>query len=120
MDRIDIQDPAVGYEHHSGLTTFHGKPFTGEIVEYYRGEVTELTTYENGVRQGPRTSWYSGGQLAFEGEEYAGQPTGEWTTWYLNGQVKSIRYHEDDTYEIYEQTWAEDGTLLTDNRPGQE
>lgn len=50
MNRVDIEGPEVGYEHHSGLTTYRDELFTGEVVEYFYKEVVPLTIYVNGAR----------------------------------------------------------------------
>lgn len=46
---------------------------------------TEIT-YIEGVRHGPRTSWYEGGQLWIEGRHVNGKSHGKWTIWYSNGR----------------------------------
>ena len=83
MLRVDIDDDEVDSDHDFCL--YRGEPFTGELVEYGSdGSTVELTTYKDGLTDGPSRSWYWDGTLKRESTSRRGAGSaprpGPWRT----------------------------------------
>ncbi|MBQ1080376.1 MULTISPECIES: toxin-antitoxin system YwqK family antitoxin [unclassified Nocardiopsis] len=77
-------------------TLLDGDLFTGEVVEYEDGVAVELTTYHEGIAEGPRLSWNEDGQLISQG--YMGRligAVGPWHEWDRDGNlIREIVFDE--------------------------
>lgn len=88
MNRVDTDDEGLEFDDVDLLTLYKGVPFTGEIVESDgKGNVVHLSSYRDGLQEGPECSWYPNGRLKLEGEMKEGLPRGVWRRWDLNGRM---------------------------------
>ncbi|TQE15249.1 hypothetical protein Sipo8835_45855 [Streptomyces ipomoeae] len=87
-----------------------GVLYSGEVVEYQRGRMISLETYEDGVPNGPVRQWYSDGSPRAEGNMRRGFPVGESRTWHPGGTLATKRITSDDGHRpLVELEWDENG-----------
>ena len=88
-----------------------GVPFTGEVVEYDKNrKLLALTTYRNGMKDGPERLYYDDGSPQFEGNWRLGHGVGIQRRWHPNGRLKAERVYGEQGGLIEVRTWAADGT----------
>ncbi|GAA0596786.1 hypothetical protein GCM10010174_10130 [Kutzneria viridogrisea] len=99
-----------------GLVVVHnGQPFTGELVDVAAdGTVTGLTTYRDGIEDGPQWERYPDGRPQLEGQCDYGSAVGEWREWHPNGQLSEHTVFDRWGDVRRRQRWDEDGTLTDD------
>ncbi|MFI1372522.1 toxin-antitoxin system YwqK family antitoxin [Streptomyces longwoodensis] len=111
LQRIDIDSPDVFIDE-AEVCYYQGRAFTGEVVEYQRGSLVNLITYEEGVENGPLREWYTDGTLRSECVMRDGYAVGESRRWHSNGRLASrILMSENGLQQITRFEWDEDGNL---------
>ncbi|QQQ74825.1 hypothetical protein IOD16_27340 [Saccharothrix sp. 6-C] len=94
-------------------------PFTGEAE--YRGEdgeLLELTTYYDGIPNGPQEEYYPGGQVKSRGENHMGMAVGEWHEWHPDGKLAAHRTFSANGWPLHVKEWDADGVLVRDEKLG--
>ncbi|SDY71622.1 MORN repeat variant [Micromonospora pattaloongensis] len=90
-----------------------GRPFTGELVEYFAdGTVSGTQEYRHGFQDGIERQYHPNGSLSQEGQWAQGRETGVHRYWYPGGQLKEQREFADDGRVHRILRWAEDGSLI--------
>ncbi|MEV0849990.1 hypothetical protein AB0J21_29620 [Streptomyces sp. NPDC049954] len=86
MLRVDADDSGIDMEG-SSIVTYRGEPFTGELVEHYPDgrQLWNLTTYADGLEDGPQREWYPDGTLKSEGRARPWAEDDPWRTYHPNG-----------------------------------
>ncbi|MCZ7377847.1 toxin-antitoxin system YwqK family antitoxin [Micromonospora sp. WMMC250] len=93
--------------------TYQGEPFTGEVVERSpQGQVIALTTYFEGMEDGPSAEWYPTGERKAEGNVRYGTAVGVHEEWHRNGNPASRVEFDNQGRMLSRQRWAEDGTPI--------
>ncbi|SFS94236.1 hypothetical protein SAMN05660874_04422 [Saccharopolyspora flava] len=79
-----------------GPVLYDGERFTGEAVDLLPdGTMVSLTTYTNGLQDGPDREWYNDGTPRSEGEFHEGLPVGTHRTWAPEGNlIREIEFSE--------------------------
>ncbi|MER6353169.1 hypothetical protein ABT186_15305 [Streptomyces sp. NPDC001634] len=91
---------------------YRGTPFAGEAVEYQRGALVSLITYEDGVEDGPVREWYMDGTLRSDGVMRGGFPAGEFQRWHPNGRLAARTIMSDNGLrQLAQFEWDEEGNL---------
>lgn len=98
---------------------YQGEPLTGEAVETdLDGNVIELTTFRNGVEEGPQLAWYSDGSPKYESRLSNGNPVGVVRKWYRSGQLQEEREFDQHSKMLGVRQWNDDGSLATEQKIG--
>lgn len=94
------------------LRYFHqGKPFTGEAIETApTGELIALTTFRNGIEDGPHLGWYRDGSRRSETTVVNGKAVGISRKWYPNGQIAEEVEFDENGEMVMLRRWNEDGS----------
>ncbi|MFJ3833653.1 toxin-antitoxin system YwqK family antitoxin [Streptomyces sp. NPDC090046] len=109
MHRIDIDDPEVDADYAHRLL-YHGELFTGEAEEFVAGRRLSLTTYREGIKDGPYRQWYASGVLQAEGVMRTGRLAGEARRWHENGVLaQRLVQSEDGRFSLQAFEWDENG-----------
>jgi antitoxin component YwqK of YwqJK toxin-antitoxin module len=99
----------------NNLPSYQGEPFTGESVETMPdGRLLSLTTYVDGLDEGPFRVWSGDGVLVVEGTSRRGRPVGVSREWYPNGAPKIEREYSEQGELLRYRSWDEDGTVTED------
>jgi antitoxin component YwqK of YwqJK toxin-antitoxin module len=94
---------------------YQGERFTGEVVETTPdGRIIALTSYFNGMEDGPAAEWYPNGQLRARGSTSSGRAVGLHLEWHPNGQLAVEHRFDDAGREISIRRWDESGHLIED------
>jgi antitoxin component YwqK of YwqJK toxin-antitoxin module len=89
------------------------EPYTGEVIETTStGQVVGLTTYYNGVEDGPSAEWYPTGERKAAGTITWGLPTGTHEEWHRNGTLATHSTFDDKGHLLTRRRWDENGTLI--------
>ncbi|MEK2474103.1 hypothetical protein [Streptomyces noursei] len=116
--RIDIDDPDVDMDAGQRLL-YRGTLFTGEAAEYFGEQIVALDEYVDGVLNGRASAWYPDGALRSEGHNQDGRPMGEFKVWHPNGVLQERKVFDGSLASLAEEdTWDENGNLLTSWRRG--
>ncbi|MEU7771827.1 hypothetical protein AB0C44_10970 [Micromonospora taraxaci] len=108
--RVDYDDVATEDDLR---VTYQGELFTGEVVERSpQGQVIALTTYFEGMEDGPSADWYPTGERKAEGSARYGTAVGVHEEWHRNGNPASRVEFDDQGRMLSRQRWAEDGTPI--------
>ena len=68
------------------------RPFSGTIILKHKNEkVSGRTSYQNGILNGPCSTWYDNGQIESEANFKNGKFEGFYSQWHRNGQRYSER-----------------------------
>lgn len=111
LHRIDIDDPDATMDEGERLY-YRGTPFTGEAVEYQRGALVSLITYEDGYEDGPAREWYADGTLRSEGVMRGGFPVGGFQRWHPNGGLAARTVMSDNGLrQLAQFEWDEHGNM---------
>jgi antitoxin component YwqK of YwqJK toxin-antitoxin module len=95
--------------------SYRGEPFTGESAEYAPdGRLMSLTTYVDGLADGPFQVWAKTGTLIVEGRSRLGDPVGTQREWYDNGAPKAEHIYGDGGRLLNVRNWDENGNLTLD------
>ncbi|PWW58365.1 hypothetical protein DFQ13_109158 [Actinokineospora spheciospongiae] len=95
--------------------THQGKPFTGEVVERAPGgQVVALTTYFEGMEDGPAAEWYPTGERKAEGAVSYGTAIGVHQTWHRNGTLATHDEFDPKGKLLVRRRWDENGAVLED------
>lgn len=80
-----------------GPVLYQGERFTGEAEDRLPdGTLVSLTTYVNGLQDGPDKEWYNDGTLRSEGQFRQGVAVGVHRTWDPDGHlVREIEFSDD-------------------------
>ncbi|MGK5738714.1 toxin-antitoxin system YwqK family antitoxin [Micromonospora sp. URMC 103] len=93
--------------------TYQGQPFTGEVVERSsQNQVIAITTYFNGIEDGPSAEWYPTGERKAAGTVRYGMAVGVHEEWHRNGNLAARSEFDDQGNLLSRYRWAEDGTPL--------
>lgn len=99
----------------NNLPSHEGEPFTGESVETMPdGRLLSLTTYVEGLDEGPFRVWSGDGVLVVEGTSHLGRPVGVQREWYKNGAPKVEREYGEQGDLLRYRAWDEDGAVTED------
>jgi hypothetical protein len=99
----------------NNLPSYEGEPFTGECIEVAAdGRLLSLTTYVNGLDEGPFRAWSGDGVLVVEGTSHLGRTIGVQREWYSTGALKVERNYGEYGVLLRYQQWDEDGNLIED------
>ena len=99
--------------------TYQGEPFTGEVVERGPGgQVVALTTYFNGMEDGPSAEWYPTGERKSAGMVRYGSAVGVHEEWYRDGTLAARDEFDENGKLLSRHRWAEDGTPIEVHVPG--
>ena len=64
------------------------RPFSGTIILKHKNEkVSGRTSYQNGILNGPCSTWYDNGQKKYNGFYKNGEKNGQWFEWSSNGAL---------------------------------
>jgi antitoxin component YwqK of YwqJK toxin-antitoxin module len=96
------------------MVRLDGVPFTGEVLDSEDGRITGVTTYRDGLQDGPEVEYYPDGAKESEGHYSKGTLVGEYRTWYPGGQLKEFNLLDrwGDVRKI--QQWDPQGGLIRD------
>jgi len=110
--RVDVND----VEMDDDLKVYlRGEPFTGEVVEHDPdGRLIGLTTYFNGVEDGPSAAWYPDGTPRAKGEAVNGMGIGLHETWFPNGRLAAQDEFDGTGRHLARRRWDEAGRLVED------
>ncbi|MFI0967433.1 toxin-antitoxin system YwqK family antitoxin [Streptomyces sp. NPDC021080] len=113
--RIDLDDPGLG----TGLDlslTYQGRLFTGETVEKNArtGQVVAMTTYVEGLEDGPLREWYADGTERAEGQCRKGIPYGRWRERHPNGRLAVEKEYGTHGRVRSVKAWSESGEPIDD------
>lgn len=114
MRRVDIEAPEVEWDGFDRLV-HNGELFTGEAVHVEDGKVLALTTYRDGVEQGPQWEVSPDGTKLCEGQCDQGHAVGEWRTWYPDGKPQSHKVLDRWGDLRRSRHWDADGVLVEDS-----
>ena len=93
--------------------TLDGRAFTGEVVERARsGQVVALTTYSNGIEDGPSAEWYPSGERKATGSVSWRMAVGVHVEWHRNGRLAAQDEFDDRGGHLSLRRWDESGTLV--------
>ncbi|MER5779352.1 hypothetical protein ABT144_34725 [Streptomyces sp. NPDC002039] len=107
--RIDVDDPDVDGDYSHRLL-YRGEPFTGEAEEYLAGRRVSVTSYTEGLKDGPHRHWYPSGALQAEGVMRSGFLAGEARRWHENGVLaRRLLHSEDGRIALAGCEWDESG-----------
>ncbi|MFE2302362.1 toxin-antitoxin system YwqK family antitoxin [Streptomyces sp. NPDC059445] len=117
--RIDVDDPELDMGLDQSLT-YQGRLFTGETVETNprTGLVVAMTTYTDGLEDGPLLEWYSDGANRAEGQCRRGIPYGRWRDWHPNGRLALEKEYGARGMVRSIRKWSESGELIDDRTFG--
>ncbi|HEY0451513.1 hypothetical protein [Actinophytocola sp.] len=91
---------------------YRDEPFTGECVETAAdGRLLSLSTYVDGLDEGPFHCWSGDGVLVIDGTCRRGRPVGTQREWYDSGAPKVERAYDERSTLVRMRRWAEDGTV---------
>lgn len=108
-DPVDVDDPEIDGDL-AGRVTYRGELFTGQTVEYSPGGTRiALTSYIDGVEDGPSKEWYPDGRPLSEGMVKTGRAIGEWREWYPSGRLKQLDVFDDAGNHLSRTAWDEGG-----------
>ncbi len=94
---------------------YQGEPFTGEVVERAPdGQVIALTSYFNGVEDGPTTEWYPTGELKATGSVAHGRAVGLHEEWYRDGTLAAQDEFDERGRHLARRRWDEAGNPTED------
>ncbi|NKQ28324.1 toxin-antitoxin system YwqK family antitoxin [Streptomyces galbus] len=111
MQRVDIDSPDVFIDEEEVLH-HRGRRFTGEAVEYQRGALVSLVTYEDGVENGPLLEWYTDGTPRSRATMRDGFAVGEAHAWHPNGRLAvRILMSDDGLRQLSRLEWDEGGNV---------
>lgn len=111
-DPIDIDGPEVDGDD-AGRIIFRGEFFTGQAAEYGpNGQLVGLTSYVNGIADGPDKGWYLDGTPQSEGVVKYGRAVGEWREWFPDGRLKILDMFSDEGKLLSRKEWDENGNLV--------
>lgn len=92
--------------------THQGKPFTGEVVERGPGGVVvAITTYYEGMEDGPSYEWYPTGERKAAGSVRYGTAVGVHEEWYRSGALAAVDEFDDRGRHLSRRRWDESGAL---------
>lgn len=107
FDEVDIQDDL--------RVTHQGVPFTGEVVEHAPdGRIVALTTYFDGMEDGPYAEWYPTGEPKAAGTVRYGTAVGVHESWHRDGGLAGRDEFDDAGRLLRRLRWAADGTVIDD------
>lgn len=91
-DHKPLQQSEDVFSHLTNRFESHSIPsglrFDGRVVAYYtNGKERTVTTFRDGVPNGPYAQHYPNGKVAEHGEFQSGMPTGTWQVFYPSGQL---------------------------------
>ena len=109
---IDIDGPDVDGDD-AGRLIYRGEFFTGQAAEYGReGQLLGLTSYVNGIPDGPDKGWYPDGTPESEGVVKYGRAVGEWRRWHPDGSLQKLDIFSDKGDLLSRRMWDENGNLI--------
>jgi antitoxin component YwqK of YwqJK toxin-antitoxin module len=78
------------------------------------GRLLSLTTYVDGLDDGPFRVWSGDGVLVVEGASRRGRPVGVSREWHKNGARKVEREYGEQGVLLRYRAWDEDGAVAED------
>lgn len=107
FDDVDTEDDLK--------VTYQGRPFTGEVVERAPGgAIVAMTTYYEGMEDGPTAEWYPTGERKAEGVVRYGTAVGVHQTWHRNGAIATLDEFDDKGRLLLRRRWDESGRVVED------
>ncbi len=96
-----------------GITLEDGTFVSHGLTTLYwdSGKKKTQITFVDGVRHGPRFSWYQNGALWIEGEFVDGGENGTWTSWYPDGTKASERNFDHGAFHGRWTEWHRSGKM---------
>ena len=87
------------------------KPFSGTIIlKHKNAKVSGRTSYQNGILNGPCSTWYDNGQKESEKNFKNGKFEGLYSQWHRNGQrFSERRFVSGELIEGSEKYWNTNG-----------
>ncbi|QBI52222.1 toxin-antitoxin system YwqK family antitoxin [Streptomonospora litoralis] len=96
-----------------GFALYRGEPYTGEIAEVLdSGEMVALSTYAQGVEDGPWQRWYPDGTKRVEGRYRDGAAVGVWREWHPSGVLAGETFYSPEGRKLTTRRWDESGALV--------
>ncbi|MEV6570338.1 hypothetical protein [Streptomyces sp. NPDC051577] len=93
---------------------YKGELFTGEAEEYLAGRRVSVTTYTQGIKDGPYWHWFASGVLQATGVMRSGFLAGEALRWHENGVLaQRLLYSEDGHIALAAFAWDEKGAPVS-------
>jgi antitoxin component YwqK of YwqJK toxin-antitoxin module len=108
VQRINFDDPDVGKDEDLRVV-YREELFTGEVEEFAGDARVALSTYRDGVPDGPTVEWYPDGTLRSKGSLRMGQVVGEFKDWHPNGVLAVSRTFDERTTLVEHYEWDRDG-----------
>jgi antitoxin component YwqK of YwqJK toxin-antitoxin module len=110
--RVDFDDVVT---ENDLRVTYQGRSYTGEVVERAPdGAVVAVTTYWQGVEDGPSAEWYPTGEPKYEGLVRFGTAVGVHRSWHRNGTVAAYDEFSDEGRLVLRRRWEDTGELVED------
>ncbi|PPK63300.1 hypothetical protein CLV40_12913 [Actinokineospora auranticolor] len=110
--RVEFDDVDTEDDLH---VVYQGEPFTGEVVERApNGQIVALTTYFNGMEDGPSAEWYPSGEPKAAGAVRYGTAVGVHEFWHRDGGLAGRDEFDDSGRLLRRLRWAVDGTVVED------
>ncbi|WP_424185065.1 toxin-antitoxin system YwqK family antitoxin [Actinokineospora sp. G85] len=107
VDEVDMDEDLKVY--------LNDQPFTGEVVEHGPdGVLVGLTTYSNGVEDGPSLAWWPDGTPRVHGEVLNGLAIGMHEKRHPNGTLAASDELDGQGHQLSRKRWDENGHLLED------
>lgn len=104
--------------HVNGLFFLGEVLFSGESVETLKdGTLATLTTYVDGVEEGPHRMWHDNGALEFSCELHDGNPVGLAQAWSEDGHLEEEQFFDGHGALEWSRRWNAEGDLVEDTSP---
>ncbi|MGW4242995.1 toxin-antitoxin system YwqK family antitoxin [Nocardia sp. NPDC004722] len=98
-----------------GYLSYDGAPYTGEVEVFAEnGQRVELSSYYEGVENGPQQEWWPNGNKRAEGYTDMGAAVGEWRYWHENGQMSEEVVLNANGDQLTRKRWDAAGRLTKD------
>ena len=102
----------------NGLYFLGDQLFSGESVETLKnGTMATLTTYVDGVEEGPHRMWHDNGSLEFSCELHDGNPVGLARSWAEDGRLEEEQFFGAHGTLEWSRRWNAAGDLVEDTSP---
>ncbi len=93
--------------------SYHGKPFTGGIVEYVNDTLATIKGFlSNGIMDSTWQFYYKSGGLRMEGTLKNGYETGWWRSYYGYNKLKIEKLYDDLGFMLMRREYYDNGKLM--------
>ncbi|MFD6103661.1 hypothetical protein ACFWFQ_13435 [Nocardia salmonicida] len=116
---IDRSSTALTEDPTDGRLRFDGRPFTGQIVEYFYdgGPVVAVEWFADGYSDGPELAWHGDGARQYAGTVAHSRPIGLWLHWHHNGALAQQNVFTGSGRQVLKQAWDDSGEPVVNVGP---